>query len=139
VFADLASAMDVLPTLLSASGAAIPVDRTLDGDNLLPWLAGQTPPLDRTFFYFRGRILEGVREGGWKYRFSRQTDSLEQIPEGTEPVPELYDLELDPSERYNVASEHPEIVARLQARVARLEEEFGWRPTIPDLGDSIEL
>ena len=95
----------------------------MDGQSLLPWLAGQSSPPDRTFFYFRGSVLEGVREGEWKYRLSRQTDSLEQIPEGTEPVPELYHLELDPSERYNVARQHPEVVVRLRAKMAELERE----------------
>jgi arylsulfatase A-like enzyme len=134
VFADLATAMDLLPTILSASGVAIPDDRTLDGESLLPWLAGEaplTPPSDRVFFYFRGGILEGVREGKWKCRLSRQTDSLELIPEGTEMVPELYDLELDPSERYNVASQHPDVVARLRARMAELEREILG---VPDAG-----
>jgi hypothetical protein len=83
------------------------------------------------FFYFRGGILEGVREGKWKCRLSRQTDSLELIPEGTEMVPELYDLELDPSERYNVASQHPDVVARLRARMAELEREILG---VPDAG-----
>ena len=34
--------------------------------------------------------------------------------------PELYNLDVDPSERYNVASAHPEIVERLRTRM----EEF---------------
>jgi len=127
VFADLATAMDLLPTLLSAVGAPVPQDRVLDGQSLLPWLAGASPlapPADRTFFYFRGRILEGAREGRWKYRLSRQTDSLQQIPEEMKPVPELYDLELDPSERYNVASQHSEVLARLRRMMTELEAEM---------------
>lgn len=123
VIAELATAMDLLPTMLSAAGESVPEDRVMDGQSLLPLLAGQSSPPDRTFFYFRGSILEGVREGKWKYRLSRQTDSLELIPEGTEPVPELYHLELDPSERYNVASQHPDVVVRLRAKMAELERE----------------
>jgi arylsulfatase A len=127
VFPELATAMDLLPTLLSAAGDSVPENHALDGQSLLPWFEGQPPPAGRTFFYFRGRILEGVREGKWKYRFSRQTDSLEQIPEAEDPVPELYDLELDPSERYNVASQHPDVVARLRAKMAELEREVSGK------------
>ena len=41
-----------------------------------------------------------------------------------EPVPELYDLELDPSEPYNVAGQYPEVVAQLRAKMAELEREL---------------
>ncbi len=34
--------------------------------------------------------------------------------------PELYDLELDADESYDVAAQHPEIVAEIRGRVDRL-------------------
>jgi arylsulfatase A-like enzyme len=152
VFADLATAMDLMPTVLAAAGVALPDDRPLDGQSLLPWLdratpeiAGEAPdlaegspqlvteapPTDRTFYYFRGAILEAVREGRWKFRLSRQTDTLALIPEDAEPVPELYDLELDPSERYNVAEDHPDVVDRLSARIAEFEREVSRTSATP--------
>ena len=42
---------------------------------------------------------------------------------GDAAVPELYDLEADPSERFNLAEENPEIVARLRAQMAQLARE----------------
>ncbi len=38
--------------------------------------------------------------------------------------PELYDLELDPDESYDVAPEHPEVVKEIQTRVERLIPAF---------------
>jgi hypothetical protein len=35
-----------------------------------------------------------------------------------EPTPQLFNLSTDPAERYDVAAAHPEIVARLQAKIS---------------------
>jgi arylsulfatase A-like enzyme len=61
------------------------------------------------FFYFAGRNLHAVRDGKWKLRIA-----------GPKAPTELYDLETDPSERHNVAAEHPGEVQRLRA----IMEEF---------------
>ena len=57
----------------------------------------------REFIYHRGGNVQGIRAGPWKLR----------IIEGEE----LFHLDRDPSERYNVAAEHPEIVAQLRRRI----------------------
>ena len=40
------------------------------------------------------------------------------------PNPELYNLELDPDESYNVAADNPGIVADIQARILKLLPAF---------------
>jgi hypothetical protein len=37
-------------------------------------------------------------------------------------IPELYDLERDPGERFDVAKEYPDVVARLRARLTAFEK-----------------
>jgi hypothetical protein len=39
----------------------------------------------------------------------------------------LFDLRSDPYERFDVAEEHPEVVARLRAALVRFAEETGAR------------
>ena len=68
------------------------------------------------FYYFYNRVLHGVRRGPWKLRTF----------EGTE----LFNLDLDVSERYNRAEEHPEIVAELSA----LMDAMRTGPRAPDRG-----
>lgn len=108
--AEIATTMDLFPTLLNAAGAEIPADRQIDGNDLMPFLAGQTETSPtRTFYYFAGNNLQGVREANWKLRHS-------------EEGPELFDLEIDPGERFNVAAEYPEVVARLDSLMKAFSE-----------------
>ena len=65
----LASNIDLMPTLLSLAGGAIPSDRTLDGVNLWPLMQGQTAVSPRTnFFYYEENDTDaiGVRQADWK-------------------------------------------------------------------------
>jgi hypothetical protein len=40
------------------------------------------------------------------------------------PKPELYNLETDPDESYDVAPEHPQIVAQIQGQIADMIKSF---------------
>ena len=95
---EMVSTLDLFPTLSTAAGAPIPKDRDYDGYNLLPLLQGKTQTSPRTsYHYFLGPNLEGVREGPWKLRLN-----------------ELYNLDLDPAEQYDVARRYPDIAQRLR-------------------------
>lgn len=110
VSAGLTTSMDLYATLLTAAGATMPANR--DGHDLAPLLTGRTStsPTD-TFFYFQDANLQGVREGPWKLRKANATEE-----------PTLFQLDLDPSEQYDVAKDHPEVVDRLLARMAAFSE-----------------
>ena len=106
-----ANLMDLFPTLLHAANAEVPTDRVIDGNNLWPLLEGQvdTSP-SQPYFYFRGRELQAVRNGPWKL----------QLVSGDI---ELFHLERDIGERFNVASDHPEIVDELLAAIKACAKE----------------
>jgi arylsulfatase A-like enzyme len=104
--------MDLFPTLVEASGAAAPPEHVLDGLDLTGFLAGETPsPRGRICHFRRGEIL-AIRAGSWKLHLRRG-------PEGQRPSrlpnPELYNLDTDVAEAHDVAGEHPDVVANLQA------------------------
>jgi len=107
---ELATTMDLFPTITKASNADDPDDRTIDGANILPLLAGGDDSPHNEFFYFRGRNLQAVRDATWKLR-----------QENAEAPVELYHLGRDPRELYNVAADHPEIVSRLQQRMREFQ------------------
>jgi uncharacterized sulfatase len=102
---------DFYPTFLEMAGAA-PPDQPLDGASLLPLLNG-AGGLDREAIYWHyphyhhSTPAGAVRAGDWK--------CIEFFEDGRL---ELYNLALDPAERHNRASEHPDRATALQARLA---------------------
>jgi len=108
---------DYLPTFAELAGATPPGG--LDGVSFVPTLVG-SPGAQRghDFLYWEfheGQSSQAVRMGTWK-----------AVRLGPGQPLELYDLATDLGETSNVASAHPEVVARLEAylRTARTESEF---------------
>lgn len=116
VSSELAHSMDLLPTALALAGAPLPADVTLDGTDLAPVLFEKHPLPERPFFYYRGDQIFACRLGLWKAHFKTQTGYGQPKPDIHEP-PLLFHLGRDPSEKRNVAAEHPEVIAEIQAAV----------------------
>ncbi len=131
-----ASIVDLLPTIATLAGTEPPDDRVIDGRSIADLLLGRTDTLaEEPFFYYFGTLLQAVRLGKWKL-FPQQTGEPEQsgslwyLQNPTlfnrhhrlREAPELYDLESDVAETRNVASEHTEVVARLDGIARRFDE-----------------
>jgi arylsulfatase A-like enzyme len=112
---ELASTLDLLPTACALAGIEPPADRPLDGYNLLPLFHGEKSPR-REMFYYRGFELMAVRLGPWKAHFKTQTGYGQPQPESHDP-PLLFNLEVDPSERFNVAAANPAVLAEIRTLV----------------------
>ncbi len=111
---ELGATMDLLPTFAALAGAAPPDKRILDGYNLAPVLLGQSDTSSRDrVFYWRESQLYAVRQGPWKAHFVTQGCYSLGPPRRQHDQPLLYHLGHDPSEKYNVAAEHPDVVERL--------------------------
>ena len=113
---ELATTMDLYTTFLRAAGAAVPNDRPIDGHDLLPMLAGRAPSPTKELFYMYNDSVEAVRDARYKLRLTNRGKA--GAAPGAAPTPELYDLDVDPSEKYDVSAEHPDVVERLRARIA---------------------
>ena len=105
----MAGMLDLLPTLAGRAGANLPTDRKLDGVDLWPMLTGEGKPRE-VFHYFKGPVLEAVRQGPWKLHLK---------------TGELYHLEDDIGEAHNVASQHPAEVAKLNALAQAMAGDLG--------------
>jgi len=134
---NLASSIDILPTIAAISGAALP-KKKIDGVNIFELMKGDFSqnPREHFLYYYRKNSLEAVRKGNWKLIFPHPTRSYEGFVPGKDGLPGqvnenfffeggLFDLRRDPGERYNVRGEHPEIEAELLKIAAAAREDLG--------------
>jgi arylsulfatase A len=110
---EVASTMDLFPTCLELAGAKIPSDKEYDGADISDLLTGKKFEREALNFYWRQTTLTAVRKGDWKLHVDTY-DSLAR-QRTTLDAPILFNLRLDPGERYDVAEANPEIVKQLAA------------------------
>jgi len=108
--------IDFLPTFAKLAGFKVPTDRPIDGRDQTDLLLGRTDK-GRDSFYFDNA---GIRIGKWKYLQPNAHFYGYAVEDDREKVDELYDLEADIGETTNLASRHPEIVARLKAATEKI-------------------
>ena len=109
----IGSALDLLATAATLSGATLPTDRTVDSIDLSRTLTGTSPsPRDELFYYWDNE-LRAVRVGNYKAHFITSGSYGEGEARTEHSPPLLFDLSVDPSERVNVAADHPDIVAEI--------------------------
>ena len=78
-------------------------------------------------YYFAGYNLQAVRQGPWKLAIVAQTGfaAAETTAEASKTNPRLYNLDKDIGETTNVADKHPEVVEKLKALAAKMNDEIG--------------
>lgn len=125
---ELATMMDLLPTLAKLAGADLPTDRILDGKDIWPLLSGRpgaTTPHEAFFHYHLGQ-LQAVRSGDWKLMVPHVAWPDASAPgQVTQTLPELYNLATDLGETRNVATEHPDVVQRLTKLAEQCRDDLG--------------
>jgi arylsulfatase A-like enzyme len=111
---DLVSTLDLLPTLVTLAGGRPPADREMDGSDVSPLFLGTGPGSRKGMFFYRGETLYAVRNGPYKAHFITENayGSDRQRKEHNPPL--LYNLDRDPSERFDIGKEHPDVLAEMQ-------------------------
>jgi len=113
---------DWFPTIAELTGSKLPKDRQIDGSSILKVIRENDAPSPHDGFYW---LLGGgkgaqwvVREGNWKlYGNCRENVRPEGVAELKGPDKKLFlaDLSKDIGETTNLATDHPDVVKRLQA------------------------
>ena len=125
----LATTMDLFSTSLALAGVEKPTDRVIDGVNLMPLLTGKTDQVHDFVWFYRGDRLYSVRKGPWKLQIftqpgyghpSRQGYVRPKLVKHYPPL--LFNLDEDPSEKYDVADQHPEIISEIMKEVEEHEQ-----------------
>lgn len=115
---------DILPTLCAAAGTAVPTDFSSDGMNIRAALGGEKLARERPLFWqfpFGVNLKDGtyatapglaVRDGWWKLHCDTNFGNTL-----------LYNLDIDPNEKWNMAAEYPEIADRLLEEIRTMHAE----------------
>ncbi|WP_207755752.1 sulfatase family protein [Nonomuraea cypriaca] len=118
--------VDVLPTLAALAGAGLRADRVIDGRDLSAALL-RAERVDRgDIFYYSRTDCNAVRRGQWKLHVKRFPGPYYTGRgfSATEELPQLFDLDRDPEEAYDLSGRHPELVAALTARIRKFDEDL---------------
>ncbi len=105
--------LDFFATAIAQAGGTVPADRKIDGVNLIPYLSGENKAAPHDILFWRSQGPDGIhaaRMGNWKFVHLGKN------------APELYDLSADIGESKNLASEKPDVLAKLEAAVAEWEK-----------------
>lgn len=129
---ELASTLDLLPTLARLAGGEPPADRKIDGHDIRPLLLGEQgakSPHQAYYYYYYLDQLQAVRSGPWKLFLP--LDEFPRHPhfkageKNTPPL--LFNVVEDIGSEHNVADQHPGIVARLTALADKMRADLGDR------------
>jgi arylsulfatase A-like enzyme len=124
----VAGTIDLLPTAVALAGGSVPPEPVIDGRDISPLLFGKTTESPReAHYYFRGYNLEAVRQGAWKLAVVPQHETMGKgvLPDANIKTPRLYNLDAEIGEKTNLADQHPDIVAKLQALAGKISREIG--------------
>lgn len=138
----LISALDILPTALKAAGISIPQDMKVDGQDIMPVLAGKAERSPHKYIYWAGPGAKHYSEendpfwyGYWKW-ITYESDTipsnpnLEKLSKGSWAIRDqdwalyfyddgsnkvkLFNDKLDPSESKDLAQKYPEKVVEMK-------------------------
>ncbi|WBU89831.1 sulfatase-like hydrolase/transferase [Cellulophaga omnivescoria] len=114
------SSLDVFPTLLNAAGGNAAIEKQLDGVDLMPYILNKNKgtPHKTLFWRSSGNFEYAVRKGKYKlYKSACKNKTL------------LFNIEEDNLERYDIATQHPEICIDLEKSYANWDAKNktpGW-------------
>jgi arylsulfatase A len=118
-----ATHLDLMPTFVAMAGAKLP-KQSLDGVDMSSLLTGgqelEHPEPVLYFSSLKGYGFQCARKGKWKVRVAQWTKETYMLGRDAGEnlalvKPELYDLDNDPGESYDMADRHPEIVKAITA------------------------
>jgi len=118
----MGSTLDLLPTLSKLAGVALPADRQLDGYDLSDvWKGKEETPRNEMFFYHATKLF-AARKGSYKMYFLK--NNPDGYPENIETLEkaQLFNLSVDPTERFDIADKNPEIIEEISKMVAKHKE-----------------
>ncbi|MCA8975599.1 MAG: sulfatase-like hydrolase/transferase [Planctomycetes bacterium] len=135
---ELIGQVDLMATFAAITGFELPDDAAEDSFDLLPLWRGEVDSVRTFLVHNTNAKVWAIRHGDWLY-LDAKDGHHNRIPAwyreaaGWEQNPHphaLYDLRVDPEQRHNVCTEHPEVVTHLQALLQQLREQGHSAPRL---------
>ncbi|WP_020583116.1 sulfatase family protein [Endozoicomonas elysicola] len=142
-FTGITSTMDIFPTAVAAAGAEMPVDRSYDGVDLMPWLLGKKAGNPHETLFWRSGYGHAMRMG--KYKLLWMADKKKSMANErqhygrkkfkwelplykdkhkTYMAPKLFDLSKDPGEQIDISNKFPEITEKMIRQIEGFDIEM---------------
>jgi uncharacterized sulfatase len=119
---EIAMNTDLLPTIAAMTGRPSPAAE-LDGRDLSGVLAHGAKSPHEELILFNNEQVAAVRTDRWKYVARSYYRSID-LPLALVKGVGLFDVRADPSEDYNLATLHPEVLADMAGRFERAKARF---------------
>ena len=131
-----AGLVDILPTLCGLLNLEVPQDRMIDGSDLSPLLKGKPDSFKRhqpMFWHLqKSRPIVAMRDGDFSlvanpdYEISTsnmfQERWIPRVKDGGYKDFQLFDLSKDPGQTQNIATDNPELLKKLKAKLLEINQ-----------------
>jgi len=135
----LVSQIDLMATLAAVVDFPLPEQAAVDSHDLLPLFQGSVDTVRQAHVHNTSPNRYGLRQGKWLLidsqdgYVSKRNIQWERrhgyLPDDDLPV-ELYDLEVDLEQKYNLAGSFPEVVVELQKALKAIQEQGHSAPRL---------
>ena len=115
----IGSTLDIFPTFLKLAGVSLPTDRSYDGYDLSPVFDGDHQSPRKEMIYYHDDKIFAARKGDFKLYYYRNNPT--GYPEKLEKLQpyQLFNLQQDPSERFDIAANHANIIVEIEDMVKK--------------------
>jgi arylsulfatase len=127
----IGTTMDLMPTFLEMAGIYSSEFDNLNGQSILETFI-QNKEIQQEVFYYRNNDFVGYRNGAWKIFINDPDPWNDEFTEKDMPL--LYNVNEDPSERFEVSKDYPDVVKEL-TRMA--ENHLNSVEVVPSQLDSV--
>lgn len=128
---ELASTIDLFPTLIKLAGGTLPTDRPIDGLNISAHLLKQEPIGERTLAYYHKGELRAFRKGDWKIKMPYPGNEFKPWQDAV-PAHDtlLFNLKADVGEQANLLSQCPQKAEELLSAMDQFQQSLGELPPL---------
>lgn len=111
IITEMGTTMDLFSTFSAIAGIEMPKDREMDGVDLSPVLFQKEKGARNEVYYYRERELYAIRVGSFKAHFITKPGYGNDKKYHNPPL--LYNVDQDPSEKFDIAANHPEVIKQI--------------------------